>query len=177
MKKTMLSLLLVVMMILTAGAMADETVVVNDADMALDIAVALPEGYTLLQNQQNGHLYLDLISPEEHGMVYSVVIAHSEEYAEQTMIDMSEDEIAHIVNLISTDYAVPEVEQVKIGDHTLLCVFRETGSESNYACVVTVYHGYFITEHIHHTDYSMLTDADVQTAVDLLSGMQFSVRP
>ncbi len=178
MKKTFFALILTVALLsFAACALADETFVINDVDLVLDISVSLPDDYTLLHDHQNGHLYMDFIAPEENGTVYSLVVAHSEEYAEQTMIDMSEEEIAHIISLVSWDYAAPEVEQMTVGDQTLLCIFKETGSESSYACIVTIYHGYFITEHIHCADDAPLTDADIQTAIDLLAGMQFSIRP
>ena len=57
---------------------------------------------------------------------------------------------------------------------TKLITVIETGSESCYGSILTIYHGFFVQ--IHLFSNVEITDADMQVAIDILTSMELSKR-
>lgn len=172
MKKCML-LLLCAVLSLSMTLAAAEALVIDDVGLPFDVSLGIPEGYSLIHDRSNEYLQLDVLPAEAQQPIYAISIGFSEEYRGQTLNAMAQEDIDHIVSIVSQDFDQPACSSTRTAEGTLVYMVDETSSASDYAMAFTVYQGYFITVGIHTADFTALTEADLQGAVDLLSDMQF----
>lgn len=170
--KKVLALLLAAMMLVGAGALAEQ-VTVKDATAAFDVSMKLPDGYTMMENRVNGNLYITVRPEEKTEAHYYLSIGFSEEFDGRTLGDLADDEIALIRDGVAEAFAAPEMKEYDTTGGTHVLLFDETAGESDFGIAVTVYKGYFITVQAERPEYAELTEEDLQRAVDLLSGMTF----
>lgn len=170
--KKLFALLLAAMMLLSAGALAEQ-VTVNNATAVFDVSMKLMDGYTMTENRVNGNLYINITPENGTDAHYYLSIGFSEEFDGRTMSDLTDEEIAVIRSGVAEAFAAPEMKEYDTTGGTHVLLFDETQGESDFGIAVTVYKGYFITVQAERPEYAQLTEEDLQRAVDLLSGMEF----
>lgn len=172
--KKLLIMLLAALMILSSAAIAEQTptVVFQDEDVSFDVTMIIPDGYTPEQSQEGRYLHIHLLPDDTAKAEYSVSVAYSELSDGQTINDMSLDDVRTILSFVELDYAAPQVTETFTKEGTRIYLVDETGGDSDYMTAVTLYKGYFVTVEIHMPDFSQLTEADADLAIELLGDMQ-----
>ena len=170
--KKVLSILLATMLCLCAfSAVAEETVKINDS---LSISFTVPEGYSFTENWYNDILYADFAPQTEDGVPMILSVGISEEYLDRSIGDLSEEELQSLTDLATADFSNPSVAMTETAHGTKLILVDENSDYDEYAEITTVYQGYFITLLLQPAESGVqLTEAQLQTAVDILSNMEF----
>lgn len=175
--KKCFALLLALTLVMGASLASATELEVSQATTEFDVTLEIPEGYEAVQDRENGNLYIDILPSDKAQPEYWLSIGYSEEYDGVTFNDLSEEDVDSIVAEISTAFAAPVWSEATTKEGTQVCVMDETEGESDWALIFTIYKGYFITVQIEKDDYSMLSEADIQRAVDLLGDMHFVDQP
>lgn len=173
--KKLISVVLAAMMMLCAAALAEDTVL-ESAD-TFRITVDAPEGYTFAEADY-GDFIGGLFKPDDANEkpYYTLLIAYSEEYAarfgrESTLNDLSEDELNAAIADLTSDFADPQITVAVTGLGTKVIIANEQGSESEFATILTVYHGYFVQIYIDQLNGRELTEAEIQTGLDIMTSL------
>ena len=114
---------------------------------------------------------IDFIPADENAVTYRLGIAYSELFGDYTLNDLTDDEFSQMQETLSTDYALPTVDMRTTEVGTKLILIDETGSDSDYASLLTIYHGFFIELSMDKLDGSQITDAEIDTGVAILSSL------
>lgn len=172
--KKILSVALAVIMLLCAAALAD-AVVVQRTD-TYEITSMIPKGYSFTEAD-----YADVIGglfkPENPNQpYYTLLVAYNEEYTElfgeeSSLSDLSEEQLQAGIAELTREFADPEVKVTTTGLGTVVIVVNEQGSESEYATVLSVYHGYFAQIYIDQLNGRPITDEEIQVAVDIMTSL------
>lgn len=141
--KKFFAVLLAVLM-LPVFALAEEaqsvTVKVNDT---LSIAVNVPDGYAFDQTWYGDVLYAQ-IKPEEEGKLLMVLsLGYSEEYADRSINDLSDEELDSLIAVSVSDFANPTYTLSETAEGTKLIIIDENSGHDEYAEIFTVYQGLF----------------------------------
>lgn len=176
--KKLLSMILVLVFALCAFATAETYTV--DSSETYDVTLTAPEGYIFTKSEYLGDDCLaGLFEPADENVTvyYTLIVAYSDEYAalygeDKTLNDLTEEEFAAAVQDLCADFYAPTTSVVTTSFGTKCIVVNEDGCESEFATILTVYHGYFIQVYIDSLDGVVIDDAIIQTAVDILSSME-----
>ena len=141
------------------------------------LTCAVPEGYSLnVTGAEESSVRGSMVTedPSRPSMVFSIVF--DETYSDvERMNDMTEEDIAFLESTYTEEnpYAVVSYMETAYGTK-LMCV-RATLKESDFLSILTVYKGYLIEFDLFPGEESngLLTDEQVSTAVDFLSGLNF----
>ena len=144
---------LLAVMLLPVFALAEETqpitVKVNDT---LSLSVLIPDGYGFDQEWYGDMLYAQM-NPEEEGKLLMVLsLGYSEEYADRSINDLSDEELDSLIAVSMSDFA---------------------SEHDEYAEVFTVYQGYFIGQLLEPAGDVQVSQEELDMAVQFLSDMQF----
>ena len=136
---------LLAMLLLPVFALAEETqavtVKVNDT---LSLSVVVPDGYTFDQTWY-GDVFYGQLNPEEEGKLLMVLsLGYSEEYADRSINDLSDEELDSLITVSMSDFANPTYTLSETAEGTKLIIVDENSEHDEYAEVFTVYQGYFI---------------------------------
>lgn len=168
--KKVLAIVLVLMLAVVACAEGLDIFELN-----YNVDYTIPEGYTVDVDAAIGNLMVAWFMPEDAAApMYGLVINYSEEFGDYTLTDLSEEEFAQAVEVLTADYAEPVVGTAETGMGTKLITVVETGSASSYATVLTIYHGYFVQINIEKPNDVDITEDDMQIAIDILTSMELS---
>lgn len=103
-------------------------------------------------------------------------IAFNEMYANvERMNDLTPEEI-DTMKASYTDMNEVTFSEAETGAGTKLLIARETGSDEDFVSIITLYKGYsveFLLAPNPDAAQPVLTDAQVQTAVDFLTNLEF----
>ena len=173
--KKILSLVLALAVLMCASAFA-ETVTIGESETHF-ITTELPEGYTFVPAEY-GDFIGGLYKPADPAgtVYYTFLIAFSEEYAEvfgraSRLNDLTEEQLKKAIAELTQDFAEPEVKVAETGLGTKVLIVNEQGSESEYATILTIYHGYFIQIYIDEITGRQLTDEEILTGLDIMTGI------
>ena len=172
MKKFAALLLAALMMLFAFAAVAEEASVAVNDDLSLSFVV--PEGYAFSENWYSDVLYADFVPETEDGATMILSVGFSDEYADRSIGDLSDEEFETLVELTREDFNNPTVSTMETAHGTKLIVADENSEYDEYAEITTVYQGYFISVMIQPAQEGVqLTEAQLQTAIDVLSNMEF----
>ena len=137
----------------------------------------IPEGYTLqLISSQSSRIIASLTSDDVRRPQMMLTIAFDEMYAGvERLNDLSDEEMASLKQSYMDMNAVTFSDMFTAAE-TRLLIARETGRGENFISIFTLYQGYaieFLLSPNPGADAQILTDAQLQTAVDFLSGLEF----
>lgn len=172
--KKILSVALAVVMLMCSAALAD-AIVVQRTD-TYEITSVIPKGYSFIETD-----YADVIGglfkPENpDSPYYTLIVAYNDEYAllfgeESSLSDLTEEQLQAGIDELTRDFADPEVKVTTTGLGTVVIVVNEQGSESEYATVLSVYHGYFAQIYIDQLNGRPITDEEIQVAIDIMTSL------
>ena len=137
----------------------------------------IPEGYTLqLISSQSSRIIASLTSDDVRRPQMMLTIAFDEMYAGvERLNDLSDEEMASLKQSYMDMNAVTFSDMFTAAE-TRLLIARETGRGEDFISIFTLYQGYaieFLLSPNPGADAQILTDAQLQTAVDFLSGLEF----
>lgn len=168
--KKILALVLAAVMLCGFAAMAEE-VTVSPALKDIDV----PEGLNF-QYFEYGESFGALMHNEEETLYYTLIIEYNPEFVdaygeEATFNTMSEEDLEFAISELTFDYAQPRIAMAETGYGTKVIVVDDQGSESEYASLLTIYHGYFVGIYIDRLDGEQITDAQIQDALDIMTSI------
>ena len=170
MKKFFAALLALMMALTCTFALAEDTVVTMSANY--DITIDVPAGYTMTKIPNGDMIMADFVPDDAAAAKYTLVIIYSEEFGDYILNDLSEEEAADMEAMLTEDFADAVITFPTTAAGTKLIQVDEQGAESAYGFVLTIYHGYFVQVNLEKADGEKLTEADYQTAIDLLSSLE-----
>ncbi len=175
--KKLFAVLLVVLLV-PAFALAQEVeptiIKVNDT---LDISVVLPDGYAMTETWYGDVLYAQMDPQSEDQPLMVLSLGYSEEYADRSIGDLSEEEMDALIAISITDFANPTYDIDETSEGTKLIVVDENSEYDEYAEIYTVYQGYFIGMLVESVGGEQLTEDNLNIAIQFLSDMQFVHAP
>lgn len=137
----------------------------------------VPEGYKLQVMSARGSKIVASLSSEDVSKPQMILnIAFNEMYANvERMNDLTPEEI-DTLKASYTDMNEVTFSEAETGAGTKLLIARETGSDEDFVSIITLYKGYsveFLLAPNPDAAQPVLTDAQVQTAVDFLTNLEF----
>ncbi len=171
--KKFFAVLLAVLM-LPVFALAEEaqpvTVKVNDT---LSLEVVVPDGYGL-DHAWYGDVFYGQMNPEEEGKLLMVLsLGYSEEYADRSINDLSDEELDSLIAVSMSDFANATYTLSETAEGTKLIIVDENSEHDEYAEVFTVYQGYFIGLLLEPAGDVQVSQEELDMAIQFLSDMQF----
>lgn len=172
MKKFFAVLLAVLMLPVFALAEEAQSVTVK-VDDKLSITVNVPDGYAFDQTWYGDVLYAQM-KPEEEGKLLMVLsLGYSEEYADRSINDLSDEELDSLIAVSVSDFANPTYTLSETAEGTKLIIIDENSENDEYAEIFTVYQGYFIGLLLEPAGDAQVSQEELDLAVQFLSDMQF----
>lgn len=177
--KKIISLLLAVTMLLGMSfAMAEEKVEIEQATPDFSVTAVVPEGYQMQEDHQDGTVLLDFTCDKEGTANYIISIAYSEEYDGRTLNDFTDEERKTLLANMDDDFMAADIKSYKTESGTELYLINETAATSDdentsFAVGFTIYKGYFFQIFAVRDDFDVLTQADLDLAVKILSDIWF----
>lgn len=169
-----LGCLLFAALLLFAGcAAAEDTVSVAIHD-GLQFTFVVPDGYTFAEEWYGGILYADFEPQQDSGASMILSVGFSEEYANRSIGDLSDEELSALTEVTVADFSAPTLTVEETAHGTKLLVADENSQYDEYAEITTVYEGYFITMLVQPQNAeTQLTQEQLQTAIGVISDMAF----
>ena len=137
----------------------------------------IPEGYDLQVISGRGSKIIAALTSDDiskPGMMLTV--AFNEMYADvKRMNDLSAEEM-ETVKASYTDMNDVEFSEAETAEGTKLLIAKEAGTDEDFVSIFSVYQGYsieFVLSPNPDAANSVLTDAQIQTAIDFLSNLEF----
>ena len=172
--KKIVSIVLVLALVLGMAALAD-TCVLTESDRFAVTAEA-PENYSFLLAGY-GDFTGGLFVPDDGAKpYYTLLIAYSEEYADtfgkdSTLNDLTPEQLVKATVELTAQYNKPAVSTAETAFGTLCIIVNEEGCESEYASILTIWHGYFIEVYVDMLNGEQLTQEDIQKGIDIMSSL------
>lgn len=137
----------------------------------------IPDGYKLQVMSAPGSKIIASLNPDDVNRPQMILnIAYSEMYANvERLNDLSEEEM-NTLKASFTDLNEVAFSEAVTAAGTKLLIARETGSDEDFVSIITLYKGYsveFLLAPNQDAAQPVLTDAQVQTAIDFLSDLNF----
>ncbi len=169
--KKLFSILLCALLAFSTVAMA-ETVKLEENTDRFDITLTLPEGAALPENSKEGDYSFATATLSGVADVI-IVLAPSEEYADQSLADLSDEERNALMELTLADWYEPvsKIDVTPSGNQYM--IIRSDGNDASVATVFTLYRGYFVQLTQFNDDFSTLDDADIEFMMNILYGIEF----
>ena len=137
----------------------------------------IPEGYTLqVISGRGAKVIAALVSEDASRPQMMLTVAFDEMYAGVArMNDLSDGELE---TLKASYTAMNDVEfsEAETAAGTKLLIVRENGTDEDFVSILSVYRGYsveFVLSPNPNAASAVLTDAQIQTAIDFLSNLEF----
>jgi len=181
--KKLIALLLALAMLCSVAAFAEETEVAEIAEPGVSVELdqivdfslkldAIPEGYVYDEYTVDGMIYFTLSNPDdEDALIYAGSVAFSEEFDGYTLVvaDLTEEQIAQMEAMIVGDeWLAPTFAFDKTAHGTDVIIVNENDGISDYAEIVTIYQGYFITISLLKAE-GQIADSDIAAGVQAMS--------
>ena len=137
----------------------------------------IPEGYTLqVLSARNTKIIAALVAEDESRPQMLLTIAFDEMFANvERMNDLSPEEI-ETLKATYTDMNEVSFSEAETAAGTKLLVARETGSDEDFASILSLYKGYsveFVLSPNPNAAEQKLTDEQIQAGIDFLSNLEF----
>ena len=182
MMKKCLAMLLAALMLLGCGlAVAEEQNEANMNEDAVQINFAiemdhLPEGYTYNTEESGGSLFAVFYKENENheadktaATVY-VSVAYADGFSGVTLnADVTDEQMLEIEETLAADYNSPSIEIRETSYGTRMICITENDAQTDYADMITIWNGYFITVGIQKTE--KIVDEDMELALQIVSDL------
>lgn len=166
-----LCIALMLLFAFTSALAAPEKYRMEEDFGAFDIEVEIPEGAQYQQNMKEGWLCLEIWYEDPSKPSFDINVSFSEETESQFLADFTQEEIDHLLELVGENFSMPEHEFFVTPSGNTILFVRETDAEAgDYATMITVYKGFFFSLYCSHTDYSILTEDDLQLMHQIIEG-------
>lgn len=136
------------------------------------LAMEVPEGYTVQKDRSDTVLYATIFSEETGKTLYNFSIAYADLSEGPTPGEMTEEDIELAKQMISADFFKPTYTIAVTGGGTKFLVIDENEAESDYTLMIANYQGYFVQMYITPAENMEVTEADVTTALEILTSIQ-----
>lgn len=169
--KKLLCLLTALLMLVCAGGAIAESVRFIESSSTFDIEMELPEGAKIVSSSGKDDLSIINIASEGLAEV-SVTIAPSELYGDNSLNDLSDDDINALAEQAGLQYEAPKitVEVTPSGNKYIhIC----SNGESDVDSIFTLYDGFFIEMTQWHENYAELSEKDFAFMQQLLYNLEF----
>lgn len=169
--KKKISVLLVLLLTFTCMSCLAEVVPLAESTDRFDMTLALPEGASLsINDEYDTTTFANAVMPDVAEVM--ITIGPGEEYGEQSLAELSDEEVQLLVENTIEDFDNPtsEINTTPSGNKYILV--RQEG-EYAMATIFTLYRGYFVQLTQFHDDLSPLTDKDTAFLMDILYGIEF----
>ena len=143
-----------------------------DVNGSFTIQARIPDGFTY-QTIDADELGLISMLTSEDGLIVTISIQFSEEYADVERLNDVDEEGINIIKQTFTDMDDVAFEDMETAYGTKLLKVTEIKDETSFVDIYTIYKGYEMEFVMVRNDYSGLTDADIQMMVDFISDMDF----
>ena len=176
MKKLLAILTALALLVSCFAALADESGDVLYQGIDFDITVDVPEGYTMQPQYISSLIIADFVPDDPAKVNYHLGVIYDDEYDKDFVLnDLSDEEFEATAQELMAEYAYdfcdPTTEVRTTGMGTKLLLIDENGSESEYAILLTIYHGYFIELDMDKADNVQITEEELQTGIDILTSL------
>ena len=168
--KKALALLTALMLLAVAPLALVESVRLTENATGFDVTINLPDK-AAVNVQTEGDIpytfinFTDKTLPE----IY-ISVAPTEEYDEQSLADLSKDDLDHLFAITSGDLDKPSYSMQKTpGGYDYMLI--EDDSVTDSAILVILYDGYFIQMSVWNSNYSELDATDMTTATDIFDSL------
>lgn len=143
-----------------------------------NLTCKLPEGYNLsVVNVRGDKIIASVLSDDMTKPQLYLSIAYDETYSDmERMNDLSAEELALLESTFQ-DMNEVEITYRETGYGTKLLIARETGADTDFVDILTIYKGYFIEFNMTPNPKAAnqtLTDAQVQLCIDFLTDVDFN---
>ena len=153
--------------------MTDENAVYIDFDIRMD---QLPEGYTWYTEEAGGSLFAVFYredenhEPDSTAPAIYVSVAHADDFSDVTLnMDITDEELQEIEQKLAADYNDPNIDIRETDYGTKMICITENDAQTDYADLITIWNGYFITIGLQKTD--QITDEDMELALRIASDL------
>ena len=110
---------------------------------------------------------------EEDGLLMVLSMGYSEEYADRSINDLSDEELENLIAVSKEDFANPTETISQTSEGTKLIIVDENSEHDEYVEIYTVYDGYFIGLLLELAGDVQVSEEELDVAVKFLSDMQF----
>lgn len=173
MMKKWIALVAVLMMLFSATTAFAETVQVREDAQEFDVEITLPQGATMEQIEVGDVSIMEIhLQSTRETPNYSLAVSASEEYVDKDMTDLTEDEKAAVAEawgqgMVEPTYAFVPSEN---GEYTML-VMEENTETNDYAILLTIHDGYFISLYTAYEDFKKLNSEDMEIMYDIANSI------
>lgn len=145
---------------------------------AFDLSCKLPEGYQLqVVNRRGTSIIASVLSDDMTRPQLYLSIAFDETYGDvERMNDLSDEDLA-VLEESFKDMNDVEISYRETGYGTKLLVARETGADTDFVDILTVYKGYFVEFNMTPNPMAAnqtLTDEQIRMCIDFLTDVEFT---
>lgn len=160
MKKILSVVMALAMLLMTTAALAEPTKLTESAS-SFDVTLEIPTDATVdvSINEDSSLTSINLADATLPAPMIS--ITPSEEYAEGSMSDLTDEELETLFQTMSADMDAPTYTLGTTSQGYKYMYIDEKG-EYDSGEIVTIYQGYFIEMFFLHLDYAEISDADYQ---------------
>ena len=153
--------------------MMDENAVYIDFEIKMD---QMPEGYTYFTEESGGSLFAVFYKEnedheaDETAPVIYVSVAHADDFSGVTLnMDVTDEQLLEIEAKLAEDYNDPNVDILETDYGTKLICITENDAQTDYADMITIWNGYFITVGIQKME--QIVEEDMELARRLVSDL------
>lgn len=165
--KKLIALLLASLMLCGTVALADP-ISIQEPSGLFDLTIELPEGARFHQQTVND-LTLAVISYDDPAACeYHLTIGASDVIEGKSMNDLTEEELVGLANHAAHDLYDFDFELIELDNGYKAILLKEKVNPTSID-VFTLINGYFIQIHGDHVDYAIVTDEEIQTAIQMLN--------
>lgn len=174
--KKILALVLSLALLLGMASLAETYVI--DEGTTYCVTVEAPEGYSFTEVDYGDFIGGLFKSDDEDAPIYfTLLVAYSDEYAdyfgkEAILNDLTEEQLEIAISELTSDFEAPEVTTGLTDFGTLCIIVNEQGCESEFASILTVYHGYFIQIYIDSPSGLEIGQELIDTGLGIMSSLE-----
>lgn len=163
--------------VVTEEAQGDEKLGRLSVNGEFDITCKLPQDYKLQTVDKRGeNIVASVLSDDMTKPQMYLSIAFDDSYADVEKLNDLSDEDLKALEATYTDMNEVTISYSQTGLGTKLLIARETGNDTDFVDILTIYKGYLIEFNMTPNPKAadqQLTDAQVQMCVDFLTNMDF----
>ena len=182
MKKRFAMLLAALMLLLCGVALAEDQpgeVMMDENAVYIDFAIKmdqLPEGYSYYTEESGGSLFAVFYKENENheadktAPAIYVSVAHADDFSGVTLnMDVTDEQLLEIEEKLAEDYNDPNVDIRETDYGTKMICITENDAQTDYADMITIWNGYFITVGIQKTE--QIVEEDMELALRIVSDL------
>ena len=171
MKKLFAMMMVIALVAFGTTALGDDakakTVTLSTNASGFQLSLDLPDGASVSMENHADVPYTFIRFQDPAKPLLYISVAPTEEYTGVTLDKLTKGELDQLFETFSADLEKPSYEMGKTA-HGYTYMLISDDSEEDSETMVTLYQSYFIQLTAWNSDYDILTDDDINTAVSLL---------